>query len=192
MARSSGRPPLQRSTITAAALQLLDETGVEGFRMRELARRLGVDVSSLYHHVPDRQAVLMSVQAVLLLEVPPPATGARWQESLRDGLRHYRQVALRHPHAASLLTNFTLGEPEASARVEEYERLVAGSGLDGDDLAMVMRACVSFADGLINRSVIGNQGRSLTDPAFEFGLDALIEAIEQLADRRRTARQGGG
>ncbi|MDQ4113644.1 MAG: TetR/AcrR family transcriptional regulator, partial [Actinomycetota bacterium] len=57
--RRAGRPRkalLDRDRIGATALELVDETG--DFTLPELARRLGVQTASLYHHVDGRTGVI--------------------------------------------------------------------------------------------------------------------------------------
>ncbi|MEO5665154.1 MAG: TetR/AcrR family transcriptional regulator, partial [Nocardioides sp.] len=50
------RPVLDRQRIAEAALTLIDETG--DFTLPELARRLGVQTPSIYHHVEGRSGVV--------------------------------------------------------------------------------------------------------------------------------------
>ena len=53
---SLGLPEVRRT-----ATELLDEVGVEGLSMRALGARLGVEAMSLYHHVPNKEALLDEV-----------------------------------------------------------------------------------------------------------------------------------
>lgn len=73
-ARRRGRPPrLTRDEIVRAARELLARDGVDGITMRALARAVGSTPMSLYHHVADKDELLL-----LLLEDeadalrPPP------------------------------------------------------------------------------------------------------------------------
>ena len=47
-----------REHIVSAALDLLDEAGLEGLTMRALAERMGVRAASLYWQVPPEQMLL--------------------------------------------------------------------------------------------------------------------------------------
>jgi TetR/AcrR family transcriptional regulator, tetracycline repressor protein len=49
---------LSKPTIVAAALELLDEVGMDGLTVRALASRLGVQAPALYWHVASKQALL--------------------------------------------------------------------------------------------------------------------------------------
>lgn len=53
--------PLTEAGIYAAALRLIDADGVEALTMRKLATALDANPMSLYHHVPNKEAVLRGV-----------------------------------------------------------------------------------------------------------------------------------
>lgn len=52
------REPLSRERIITAALELIEEEGLEGLSMRHLGRRLGVEAMALYHYFPNKAALL--------------------------------------------------------------------------------------------------------------------------------------
>lgn len=58
-ARASGaREPLSRERIITAALELIEDAGLEGLTMRALGRRLGVEAMALYHYFPNKTALM--------------------------------------------------------------------------------------------------------------------------------------
>jgi len=52
-----------RRRVLDASLALIGEKGLEGFSMREVARRAGVSHQAPYHHFPDREAILAAIVA---------------------------------------------------------------------------------------------------------------------------------
>ena len=50
-----------REGALAEGLKLLAETGVTKFSLREVARRLGVTATALYHHFPDKEDLLAAL-----------------------------------------------------------------------------------------------------------------------------------
>ena len=60
---------LERGAIIAAALDLLDASGIEGLTMRKLAEALGVQAPSLYWHFPGKPALLEDMADALLADV---------------------------------------------------------------------------------------------------------------------------
>ncbi|HTJ42120.1 MAG TPA: helix-turn-helix domain-containing protein, partial [Kofleriaceae bacterium] len=52
-----------RNALIAAALQLIAEKGVEGFTLRDAAKKAGVSVAAPYRHFTDRDDLLAAVAA---------------------------------------------------------------------------------------------------------------------------------
>lgn len=55
------REALSRERIVAAALELVDERGLEGLTMRALGRKLGVEAMALYHYFPSKGALIEAI-----------------------------------------------------------------------------------------------------------------------------------
>ena len=71
------RAPVDRDRITATAMEIIDEVGVDKLTMRALAGRLDVSAMALYHHVEDKDELLRMVGDDVLgrLELPDPESG---------------------------------------------------------------------------------------------------------------------
>lgn len=95
---------LTREAVIAAALEEIDSSGLHGFSMRSLARRLGVNATVIVWHVGNRNAVLAEVvKAVQRDLVPPRPAGQPWQERLRQIFTRSRDAVRRHPNVAPLI-----------------------------------------------------------------------------------------
>src|SRR5262245_21552278 len=71
--------------IVDESLRLLNEQGLAGVSLRNLARRLGISAPSLYWHFPDKSALLGAVIERLFdagLDSVPPHRD--WQSWMRD------------------------------------------------------------------------------------------------------------
>src|SRR5580765_3736343 len=90
------REPLSRQRIVRAALQIMDEEGLEAVTMRRIGRALGVEAMSLYNHVRDKEDILDAIceEAVSEFRFPPELD---WAETLRAAAREYRRLLLAHP-----------------------------------------------------------------------------------------------
>src|SRR5579884_1659010 len=73
------QPGVTRARVVEAALDLVQDAGLDALTMRALADRLGVKAASLYWHVRDRDELLELLAAALLAAVPPPPAGAGWR-----------------------------------------------------------------------------------------------------------------
>ena len=102
MARPN-RPALTRDAVLEAAVGLADRDGLAALSMRSLARHLGVEAMSLYHHVAGKEALLDGMVDVVFGEIHLPRVGAAWAAELR--LRHVsaREVLTRHRWAVGLM-----------------------------------------------------------------------------------------
>ncbi|MGI4795688.1 MAG: TetR/AcrR family transcriptional regulator C-terminal domain-containing protein [Janthinobacterium lividum] len=95
-------PGLTSAHIAQTALDLIDANGLAAFSLRHLARALNVSAPAIYWHLPNRNAVLAEVIALVLADVLPPRA-ARWQDFLRALIASFRAAMHCHPNAAPLL-----------------------------------------------------------------------------------------
>lgn len=93
------RRRLTRARIVAAALQIADRDGLEAVTLRRLATRLGVHVTSLYNHVPTKDAVLDGMVECMIAESDLPTGPVTWEQWVRRFAAAIRVVAYKHPGA---------------------------------------------------------------------------------------------
>ena len=74
-APAEARLPLSRERILAAALELVDDGGLEALSMRKLGQRLGYEAMSLYNHVRNKDDVIDGILDLVLAETEPPSPG---------------------------------------------------------------------------------------------------------------------
>ena len=96
------RAPLTRDRVLGAAVALADRDGVGSLSMRRLARELGVEAMSLYHHVPGKQALLDGMVDLVFGEIELPS-GDDWRAAMRRRAVSAREVLSRHPWAIALM-----------------------------------------------------------------------------------------
>jgi AcrR family transcriptional regulator len=97
------RARLTRESVLAAAVQLADAAGVEALTMRKLADKLGVEAMSIYHHVPNKEAILTGLVDNVFAEIELPTTAEGWRVSMRTRALSARDVLVRHPWAVGLM-----------------------------------------------------------------------------------------
>ena len=104
----SGRPRsraegLRREAIIDAAVEIADADGLAAVSMRAVARRLGVEAMSLYHHVANKEVILDAMVDAVFSEFHTPKPGAEWVAEMRLRSQSARQVLKRHPWAVGLM-----------------------------------------------------------------------------------------
>ncbi|MFF2461864.1 TetR/AcrR family transcriptional regulator [Streptomyces mirabilis] len=91
--------PLTETGIYAAALRLIDAEGVDALTMRKLATTLDANPMSLYHHVPNKGALLRGVARTVGAQFRTVTLeDAAWQERIRLLATDFRTLAHRHPN----------------------------------------------------------------------------------------------
>ena len=118
---SKSRTPLSRERILEAALELVDEGGIEALSMRKLGQSLGYEAMSLYNHVDNKDDVLNGILDLVLAETEPPASGGDWRESVRTSSLSVHRALRRHPWAAELLMSPSRIRP---ARIRHMDLLL--------------------------------------------------------------------
>jgi AcrR family transcriptional regulator len=99
---------VSRRAAIEAAVQIIDEKGLDELSVRALGRSLGVTGASLYHHFTDKDEILVEVVRYILRDVQVPKPGKKdpnrsWQDYIVDSTVAYREAFQRHPNAAPLL-----------------------------------------------------------------------------------------
>jgi AcrR family transcriptional regulator len=97
------RSPLTTERVLRAAVALADREGVESLSMRRLARQLGVEAMSLYHHVAGKPALLDGMVDLVFGEIELPAADGDWKAAMRRRAVSAREVLGRHPWAINLM-----------------------------------------------------------------------------------------
>lgn len=133
--------------IVAVARQLLEEKGPAGLSMRRLADRVGIRASSIYKHLPDKQALEHAIVSTVFEELADEFEAAlEHADPVGTMVAIYRRYAKDHPHLYRLMTEQPLQRdllvPGVEERASLPARLLVGDDPDGG------RALWAFAHGL--------------------------------------------
>lgn len=193
------RPILSRELIIATALDLVDRTG--RFTLPELAQRLGVSVSSLYHHVEGRAEIVEGIRGVLASSLTLPEE-LGWQDAVVHWATAYRDSFAAHPAAIPMLVSQTVTDPVTLARYDELaDVLHTDAGLDGTDLivaiTMLDNLCLGAAldlgspsdvwaaddrDSALTRAVTATSHDACSSAAFDRQLRLIVDDLARQAD----------
>jgi AcrR family transcriptional regulator len=201
---SSPRVPLGPTRIYQTALDLIERTSVEDLSMRKLAAELGVDAMSIYHHVANKQALLIGVYQMVLDELElPDCTHMSWQDNLRELARRFFRLARRYPKVIPHLISSPYGTPRELEIYQHIRTVVARTGLDQQDQVRATAALYTYAIGMASVAINGLSLRPLYLPEaqqqppkaehhcsgseddFDFNVELLIKGIEQTSRGNR-------
>ena len=105
-----------------AALQIIDEDGVEALTMRRLGQALDRNPMGIYRHAADKDALLDGVVEHVVAELVVSRQAGRdgdgeehvdWEAALRRTAHAFRRIALAHPHVVPLLVTRSVTGPLA-------------------------------------------------------------------------------
>jgi TetR/AcrR family tetracycline transcriptional repressor len=91
------RRPLTVDRIIDSAILLAKAEGMAGVSMRKVARRLGVEPMSLYHHVPSKAALMLLMADRSIDQLPEPDPASSWDEQLVQLLMDTYHAAIAKP-----------------------------------------------------------------------------------------------
>ncbi len=125
------REPLHRDRIVATAVVLADEEGISALNMRNLARRLGYEVMSLYNHIANKDELLSLMVDAVAAEIDEPPPDATPLAAVRATAVSTHDVLVRHPWAADLWQRHLPG-PARNRLMDDLLRLLDQSGISPD------------------------------------------------------------
>jgi AcrR family transcriptional regulator len=157
------RAPLHRDDVVRAALDLLDQAGIEGLTMRNLAERLGVQAASLYNHIRDKRDVLTLIADAIVADVPRPDARLSWREALKSTAIEYRRVLLGHRDAARVLTDTPPLGPHRLRLMDDVLGILRSAGFSNDEVASAGWIFNTFVTGFVLDEQ--SQAPASTDPA---------------------------
>jgi AcrR family transcriptional regulator len=149
---TKAREKLNRDRIVDAALGIMDREGLDAVTMRRVAREVGVEAMSLYHHVADKDDLLDGVCARVMTDFRIPDRDDRpWTERARHGAREWRRVLKSHPNVIALFAERSKPMTEVdSLRPMEYAlSLIMESGADEREAVQVFNVMGGFIMGFV-------------------------------------------
>jgi AcrR family transcriptional regulator len=197
------RAPLTPERVVATALAIIDREGLGALNIRRLAAEAGVKPMSLYHHFPNKEAILDGVaEAIAAAAVGLPPSEAAWHDKVRFLFTGLHLLVQAHPRALPLISTGVIRTPSGRRWMEALMRALLEAGFTPQRAAGVYHTLGAYTLGLgyagllaldvppdaIVGELVGHWadypnlmrvGLRLTDwdppGEFEAGLDVLLE-----------------
>jgi AcrR family transcriptional regulator len=145
------REPLTRDRIIEAALRVMDTEGLEAVSMRRIAREVGVEAMSLYHHLEDKEDLLDGICEHVMagFEFPEPVDD--WAENCRKGARAWRRLLQSHPGVMRLFAEQRgpVRSIDSMRPMEFALRILRDAGLSDRDTAQAFHAFGGYIQGFV-------------------------------------------
>ena|SRR5436305_14595288 len=128
----TGRPSVtSRAQILAAARRLIDRDGWEKLTIRGLAAEIGVGATTLYHHVQDKEDLLILLFHEYADQIPPPDLPAEPRARIVAAATAIHDALAAWPWAAEVLTTDGFIARVGDSAQWLVETIVAGAIDDG-------------------------------------------------------------
>ncbi|MFJ3902808.1 TetR/AcrR family transcriptional regulator C-terminal domain-containing protein [Streptomyces sp. NPDC090025] len=118
---------LDPGTVIRAALELLDEKGLDALSTRAVADRLGVRMNTVLWHVKTKASMLELMADAVIGGVAYDGLPEHWRERVRELVRRYRAALLAHRDGATLVVGTNVAEPHTL----RFAEALVGALLDG-------------------------------------------------------------
>lgn len=155
------RQPLSRDRVLKAAIRVADRGGADAISMRRVAKELGVEAMSLYHHVPNKEAILDGVVDAVFASIElPPADHDDWRDAIRARACSARAVLSQHRWALGLVDSRRNPGP---ATLRHHDAVLGVLSKAGFTLSMAAHA-VSIIDSYIGGFVLQEANLPVKSP----------------------------
>ncbi len=170
--------PLSAARILAGAIDLADKIGIEQLTIRRLAIQLEIKPMTIYHHVPNKQAILDGMIDCVFSEISRPPEDTDWKTAMRSRSLSARVVLARHPWAVPMMESRTSPGPETLRHHDAVIGCLRGGGFSVEMTAHAYALIDSYLYGFAiqEANLPATGGKQLADLA-----ETIIEPLP--ADR---------
>lgn len=131
MRQQRPRGSTTREAVVSAALDVVDDVGVEALTIRAVARAVGAPPMSLYTHFANKEELLDLMYAEVSRRLYQDSGQGTWQAELRVLGRHMRAMLMQHPRWTPLLSRHAV--PLVVPVRERVLKLMIESGIAASD-----------------------------------------------------------
>ncbi|MFE4454840.1 TetR/AcrR family transcriptional regulator C-terminal domain-containing protein [Streptomyces sp. NPDC056796] len=193
---------LTRATVIGAALQVLEERGLDGLSTRAVADRLGVRMNTVLWHVKTKARMLELMADAVLGTISYGDLPANARPRVRELVGRYRRALLAHRDGASLVAGTYAAEPHTLRFADHLVEALLAAGADERRAAWTAWTVTYFTLGLTQEEqaapdrhddrlhlavapgehpalhrVLDHLGPDSFEDRFTFGLDATLSRL---------------
>ena len=145
--KTRNKQRLTRDAIVEAAIDLIEQEGLDSLSTRALGARLGVQAMALYHHVESKDALLDLITTRLALMIEFPEEETDWRTSIEAVAHSYIAIARVYPRSFPLLAARRFNTPETLPVLENILSIFRRAGLPPAGVATAFRIMGYYLSG---------------------------------------------
>lgn len=183
---------LSRGDVLHAAIALVEEHGADALGINRVARALGIQPPSLYHHVASQEELMRQVAIEGWRQLGAALADRPKSAEPRTGIaalaRNFRGFVTRHPGWYQLMSTTPLAQadpefaPVSAAMMRDFAAALAPYGIEGVEVVHAVRMLRATLHGFVLLELGGQFG--MPHPAEE-SFEWLIEHLIAMLERRR-------
>ena len=136
------KTPLTKSELFDTALAIADADGLEALTMRRLAAEVGVEAASLYHHIPNKGALLDGILVRMRSEMRlPDPIPEDWKDLMESIWSEYSRLLSAHPNLVSLAGRRVESDPDSGLV------FLTQLGFSNDDAVELWQSMMAYTVG---------------------------------------------
>ncbi len=184
---SGRRGNLSREEILDAALNLIQQEGIEAVTMRRLADQIGVTPMALYHHIPSKRELLDLAVDRVGANVHIAHDGRPWLDQVRDYALSWREELHRYPGVAGYLRRQDAPPSMAWRVIDDAVSLLVESGFDERTASRAFAALASHVLARCDQEEIMAKHARDREPWTEERISQMVAQMHGNIDHRRIA-----
>jgi TetR/AcrR family transcriptional regulator, tetracycline repressor protein len=185
-AKAKTREPLSIQSIQETALEIINRDGLEALSMRSLAKTLNVDPMAIYHHIPNKAALLSGIYEGVIAELfAEPSLETAWQDQLKFLMRRFRSLATRSPNIFPGLIASTHTSPGMARAIDTILGILLEAGLPSKIIVQTGDAVFAFVTGFVLLE-LNHNGANPNASAHDLAKALPLENIARLREELRT------
>jgi AcrR family transcriptional regulator len=167
-----------------AAIELLDEKGLDGLSMRRLGSRLAAGATSAYWHVATKDELLELALDEVMGEIEVPEAGAAdWRTAAAAWAHGLRAMILRHPWVTGLFGVRPAVGPNAMRMSDRVIGVLTAAGFSGMQVAYASSLLMSHAIGSATTEAAWRRSIAPSGKTANEVVDEMRPYIDELASR---------
>lgn len=148
------RASLDRDSIVAAAVRIIDAEGVDALSMRRLGVELGSGATSVYRHVRDKNELIDLAFDAITGELAPPEPGTTWEDTLVASARGVRELFHRHRNFVLVIGHRASLGPHTLALLERLLGNLRSAGFADQTAYHAISAITNYATGFVVLEIV--------------------------------------
>lgn len=147
-------PRIQPEAAIKAALDILEEDGLENVSLRRIAAKLNVQAPALYWHFQNKQDIINDMAQFILADnlknLCKPSTPGKWSEWLSEMAHTLRNTLLSHREGARIVAGAGLDRARALADLAELTTgVMREAGFDACSAGIAATTIINYTFGYV-------------------------------------------